>query len=76
MGMKLLAIIAAAVLSAGLSSSMQRMNTQDTQEVTEMSSRGFSMHSNDSAGNGSTLVDDGNGCMIMSTPSGSISTGC
>jgi hypothetical protein len=39
-------------------------------------SGGFSMHSRDSAGNGSTLVDDGNGCMLMSTPSGSISSGC
>lgn len=38
--------------------------------------RAWSMHSRDSAGNGSTLVDDGNGCMIMSTPSGSISSGC
>lgn len=36
----------------------------------------WSMHSRDSSGQGSTLVDDGNGCMIMSTPSGSISTGC
>lgn len=38
--------------------------------------RAWSMHSRDSSGQGSTLVDDGNGCMIMSTPSGSISTGC
>jgi hypothetical protein len=43
---------------------------------TDPSGRAWSMHSRDSAGNGSTLVDDGNGCMIMSTPSGSISTGC
>lgn len=38
--------------------------------------RAWSMHSRDASGQGSTLVDDGNGCMIMSTPSGSISTGC
>ena len=70
--MKLLVIIAAAIVSAGLSSAVQRTDA----ELETMSSRGFSMHSNDSAGQGSTLVDDGNGCTIMSTPSGSISTGC
>ena len=36
----------------------------------------FSMYSTDSSGAGSSLVDDGNGCMIMSTPSGSLSSGC
>jgi hypothetical protein len=36
----------------------------------------FSMYSTDSAGQGSSLVSDGNGCMIMSTPSGSLSSGC
>jgi len=35
----------------------------------------FSMYSTDSAGNGSSFVSDGD-CMIMSTPSGSLSSGC
>lgn len=74
--MKLLAIIAAAALAAGISTSAQRTDATSQEQRDETSSRAFSMHSNDSAGNGSTLVDDGNGCMIMSTPSGSVSTGC
>ena len=49
-------------------------------DSTQASSRGgdkpFSMYSTDSAGQGSSLVSDGNGCTIMSTPSGSISSGC
>ena len=40
------------------------------------SGKPFSMYSRDSAGQGSSLVSDGNGCMIMSTPSGSLSSGC
>lgn len=35
----------------------------------------FSMYSTDSAGQGSSFVSDGD-CMIMSTPSGSFSSGC
>lgn len=38
--------------------------------------KAFSIHSRDAAGQGSTLVSDGQGCMIMSTPSGSLSSGC
>jgi hypothetical protein len=38
-------------------------------------SKPFSMYSTDSAGQGSSLVSDGD-CMIMSTPSGSLSSGC
>ena len=40
------------------------------------SGKPFSMYSRDSAGQGSSLVSDGNGCMIMSTPTGSLSSGC
>ena len=35
----------------------------------------FSMYSTDASGQGSSLVSDGD-CMIMSTPSGSLSSGC
>jgi len=35
----------------------------------------FSMYSTDSAGRGSSIVSDG-GCMILSTPDGSLSSGC
>lgn len=36
----------------------------------------FSMYSQDSAGRGSSIVSDGEGCTILSTPDGSLSTGC
>ena len=35
----------------------------------------FSMYSTDSAGRGSSIVSDGD-CMILSTPDGSLSSGC
>lgn len=44
----------------------------------EASSNGkepFSMYSTDTAGNGSSIVSDGD-CMILSTPDGSLSSGC
>ncbi len=37
--------------------------------------RGMSMYSTDSAGRGSSIVSEG-GCTILSTPSGSLSSGC
>ncbi|MGE0400726.1 MAG: hypothetical protein AB7T06_28710 [Kofleriaceae bacterium] len=37
--------------------------------------RGVSMYSTDSAGRGSSIVSEG-GCTILSTPSGSLSSGC
>jgi hypothetical protein len=37
--------------------------------------RGMSMYSTDSAGHGSSIVSEG-GCTILSTPSGSLSSGC
>lgn len=36
----------------------------------------FNMYSQDSAGRGSSIVSDGQGCTILSTPDGSLSTGC
>jgi len=46
------------------------------EHASEPSREPFSMYSRDSSGQGSTLIDDGNGCMMVSTPSGSLSTGC
>ena len=37
--------------------------------------RGMSMYNTDSAGRGSSIVSEG-GCTILSTPDGSLSSGC
>lgn len=37
--------------------------------------KAFSMYSQDTSGDGSSIVSDGKGCTILSTPSGSLASG-
>lgn len=48
---------------------------QHPEQRTAQRERGVSMYSTDSAGRGSSIVSEG-GCTILSTPDGSLSSGC
>ena len=61
---------------ADLARQRQQQRSQYASSPNDTSDKPFSMYSTDSSGAGSSLVSDGNGCMIMSTPSGSLSSGC
>lgn len=66
----------AAYIRARQATSHDAAATASRDAQTSEGAQPFSMYSQDSAGHGSSLVSDGNGCMIMSTPSGSLSSGC
>lgn len=70
------AINLAAYIRARQATPHEAAATASGDAPTAEGARPFSMYSQDSAGQGSSLVSDGNGCTIMSTPSGSLSSGC
>lgn len=54
---------------------LQQQREQAAKQNGTRAKQPFNMYSRDSAGNGSSIVSDGD-CTILSTPDGSLSSGC
>jgi hypothetical protein len=60
---------------SGASVNLRDLYLAKNPQAAQSQERGVSMYSTDTAGRGSSIVSEG-GCTILSTPSGSLSSGC